>query len=264
VTDRSVIGAGLRSHEDRQLACSDATFAAGSRSHVLSDDPLVRYLVRWRLLEAVRRLRAGAPDLSASSPVLVLCAGEGLEGTVLADAGFNDITVSDLSPRGVDAALDRDGRLRGLVLNAEDTELPDRSYDLVVVQDGLHHLRRPASGFTEMLRLARRGALFLEGHDVWAGRTFGREWERNGDAVNYVFRWNRALVDQIAKSYLGPEGFANLSFSFWHHNIHLERLGRAAGGRDRGLRVVKAVKGVLDTAAPAAGNQFCGLVLKGR
>jgi hypothetical protein len=79
-----------------------------------------------------------------------------------------------------------------------------------------------------------------------------------------VFRWNRSLVDQVAKSYLGPDAFANLSFSFWHHNIHLERLGRAAGGRHRGLRVVKAVKGALDTAAASAGNQFCGLVLKRR
>jgi SAM-dependent methyltransferase len=247
--------------EESQLLHSEAVFGAGPRAHVVSTDPLVRYVVRWRLLEAVRRLTR-VTDVSESTSLLVLCAGEGLEGTVLADAGFGRVTVSDLSPAGVEAALTRDPRLQGRVLNAEDTGLPDGSFDVVVVQDGLHHLRRPVGGFTEMLRLARRAALFLEPHDAWSGRRLGREWETNGPSTNYVFRWSRSLVDDVAKSYLGPDSFENLSYPFWHHNIQLVRLGRLAGGGRSGRAAVAATKRTLDTIARGAGNSFCGLVVK--
>jgi hypothetical protein len=69
-------------------------------------------------------------------------------------------------------------------------------------------------------------------------------------------------VEQVAASYLGPEAFDNLSFSFWHHNVILERLGRTLGGRRGGIVVAGLVKTILDLAIGRFGNQFCGLVVK--
>jgi ubiquinone/menaquinone biosynthesis C-methylase UbiE len=249
-------------HDAEQRRWADEVFEAGTRSYLLDDDPLVQFLVRWRLDHSVRRLLSEVRDLTTDSSVLVLCAGDGFEGTQLADLGFRDITISDISLLGVQAAMKRDDRLHGLVLNANAAGVRDRSFDIVVIQDGLHHLQSPVAGFTEMLRISRRAALFLEPHESWSGRTFGRAWEEHGTATNFVFRWNRRMVEQVASSYLGRTPFTNLSESFWHHNLHLDRLGRHLGGGERAVRLLAAVKRVADTTLPNRGNLFCGLVVK--
>ncbi len=248
-------------HDALQRQWADDVFANGPRSHLLSDDELVQYLVRWRLTDAMARLRRAAPDLTDQSSILVLCSGDGFEGTHLADLGYANVTVSDLSPFGVRSATERDPRLRGVVLNATSAGIRDHSFDVVIVQDGLHHLQSPVAGFVEMLRIARRATCFLEPHDSFAGRTIGRSWEVNGDAVNFVFRWDRRLVDQVASSYLGRDACTNLSYSYWHHNVHLDRLGRRLGGGARSVRVIDLLKRTIDRALPGLGNLFCGMVV---
>jgi SAM-dependent methyltransferase len=246
-----------------QRAYSERVYAAGSRPHATSRDPLTQYIVRWRIEESIRRLgQAANGRLSPQSRILALCAGEGLEGSVLCDLGFTNVTVSDISEAGVAAATQRDGRLQGLVLNAEDNRLADGSFDLVIVQDGLHHLRSPVRGLTEMLRIAAVASIFLEPHDALVDKLIGTTWERHGEAVTYVFRWTRKLVDDVAASYLGPDSFDNLSFSFWHHNPSFARLGQRMGGGPAALLTIKAVKYALDHALSSQGNQFCGLILK--
>lgn len=250
-------------HLERQKAQHNLKYADGSRSHVTTDDPLVRYVTHWRLTESFRRLSAfAAGRISFNSKVLVMCAGEGAEGSVLCDMGYQDVTVSDISELGVAAAVGRDPRLKGLVLNAENADLAAGSFDVVVVQDGLHHLQSPVQGFTEMLRICSVAALFLEPHDSLVGKLIGTKWERNGEAINYVFRWTGQLVKDVTSSYLGPDSFSNLSFSFWHHNIVFHRLGQKLGGGARGVLAIRSIKAVLDTVLGRMGNQFCGLVVK--
>ncbi len=250
-------------HLAKQREAFDRRFAEGSRPHVTSADPLVTYLVRWRLRAAMARLGKviGAP-LPPDASILVLCAGEGLEGSVLCDTGYRNVTVSDISAEGVRRATERDPRLRGKVLNAEDATIEDNAYDVVLVQDGLHHLQNPVRGFSEMLRIAKRAAVFLEPHQSLAGSLLGTTWEVHGDSVNYVFRWDRRLVEDVASSYLGRNRFVNASFSFWHHNIACERLGRYLGPSAASVRSIAAIKAIMDTALGRFGNQFCGLVVK--
>lgn len=247
---------------DQQRAYHDRIYGAGSRSHIGSPDPLVRYVTHWRISEALSRLtRAVGARLTFDTPLLVLCAGEGGEGSVLCDLGFKDVTVSDISEMGVQAALSRDPRLKGLVLNAQAADLPDATFGVVLVQDGLHHLPSPIQGFTEMLRLASVAAIFLEPHDSLVGNLIGTRWEKNGEAVNYVFRWTRKLVEDVASSYLGPGAFCNLSFSFWHHNPVFARLGRKLGGGRFAIGSLRTLKVMLDGLGARWGNQFCGLVV---
>lgn len=249
-------------HQRRQAAYSDGVYARGPRPHVTTRDPLVRYLVEWRLKTAVERLRGAAGErLHSGSRIIVMCSGEGLEGTLLSDMGFTDVTVADISPVAIEQALKRDPRLKGTVVDLDRLALPDDSYDLALVQDGLHHLQDPVRGFTEMLRISTTAVVFLEPHNSLAGRMVGRTWEYSGDAVNYVFRWTRRLVQDVASSYLGPDSFRNLSFAFWHHNVMFEKIGRRFGSR-LSVPVMRAAKALFDRALPASGNQFCGIVLK--
>lgn len=250
-------------HWEKQKAQHDARYALGPRGHTVSSDPFVNYVTRWRLQEAFRRLHLVPNEkVGYDSSILVLCAGEGLEGSVLCDLGYQNVTVSDISDIGVEQALKRDPRLKGMVLNAEKVELSDDAFDVVVVQDGLHHLRCPVSGFTEMLRVGAKAAIFLEPHQSLAGKLMGTKWEQNGNAINYVFRWDRRLVHDIASSYLVEKQFVNMSFSFWHHNIVYGKLGRAIRGGKQGIFLIRMVKKILDVPFGRIGNQFCGLIVK--
>lgn len=250
-------------HCERQKKQHDMVFARGSRAHVASTVPVTRYIVEWRIKAALQRLtEAAGGRITYDIKILLMCAGEGIEGSTLCDMGYRNVTVSDISDAAVTEAVRRDQRLQGIPLNAERSAQPDKSFDVVIVQDGLHHLQNPVLGFTEMLRIARVGALFLEPHDSSIGRMLGTKWETNGEAVNYVFRWTRKLVEDVASSYLPQDSFDNLSFSFWHHNIVFDKVGRRLGGERLGLMTIRLLKRLLDSALGRMGNQFCGVVLK--
>lgn len=252
----------MEQHEQQRLV-HDERYKNGVRAHVNSEDILIRYLVRWRLRKAIEVLTVESSGaFTKSSRILVLCSGEGLEGSILADDGFLDVTVSDISPMGMQQATSRDTRLKTLVINVQDCRLPDGDFDLVIVQDGLHHLQSPVSGFTEMLRLSRYACFFLEPHDSWIGNKIGTKWEINSGVENFVFRWNKELVEQVASSYLGRGSFRNLSFSFFHHNIVLERIGRKMGGCAMATYFIAILKKICDVAFGRAGNQFCGMIIK--
>lgn len=246
-----------------QKEAMEASLASGPRAHTTSKDELTVYLTRWRLHRALELLRKAEPlRISEASSTLVLCAGEGYEGTVLADLGYKNVTVSDLSAKIMEMAVQRDRRLTGIALNAEETGLENGCFDIVIVQDGLHHLQRPTQGFIEMLRIARVAVIFLEPHASLAGDLIGKKWEVHGPAVNYVFRWTRELVEQLASSYLGPDSFKNLSFSFWHHNVVFAKLGTRLRGGRFALRAIHMLKATLDWLCSSIGNQFCGIVIK--
>jgi len=246
-------------HNQRQREYHNSVFSKGSRS---VSDVVTRYIVSWRVEESLKRLvHISKNRVNEESSILVLCSGEGMEGSILCDMGFKDVTVSDLAEQGVQAALQRDERLKALVLNAEHTDLASNSFDVVLVQDGLHHLQSPVQGFTEMLRVAKIGVVFLEGHDTLVCHAIGTVWEKNGSAINYVFRWNKRLVEQVASSYLGPDSFDNHSFTFWHHNMVYAKISKVLGS-SFGLSVINIIKLFLDKTLGKFGNQFCGLVLK--
>jgi SAM-dependent methyltransferase len=253
----------LIEHSELQRSRTDRLFAAGPRPFVTSRDMVTEYLVTWRLREAIRRmLSASRGTISKTSSILVLCAADGYEGSILCDLGFQDVTVSDISPIATSLAVQHDSRLKAIVLNAEETGLEDGAFDLVITQDALHHLQKPIQGLTEMLRISRRGVIFLEPHDSLVGRLIGTQWEVHDEAKNYVFRWRKKLVGDVAASYLGPQSFRNLSFSFWHHNVVFGRLRKFVGGGPTTVYVIRGIKAFLDTALPGMGNQFCGLVIK--
>ncbi|MFJ4977694.1 class I SAM-dependent methyltransferase [Streptomyces coeruleorubidus] len=228
--------------------------------HVTSD-PLTRFLRDRRLRVALRMLRVRGLLDPAGQSVLIVCGGVGGEGVFLSRCGFTDVTVSDLSEEALGVCRTLDPKIRTMPLNAENmAEIPDSSYDLVLVQDGLHHLPRPVLGFTEMLRVARKAVIVIEPHDGLVGRLIGTEWERQGEFVNYVFRWNRSLLNQATRSYLLCPQAVVLLRRLWDHNL---AVGKVAGRFPERWRLT-AAKAVYQALRPVnrLGNMMVAVVVK--
>lgn len=240
----------------------DASFHDGARDVVLSNDPATKYLRQIRVREALARLIALRGEDAGLGSLLVVCGGEGQEASIAADMGFDPVVTSDISARSVSAAEGRDARLRAIQANAEATGLDDDSFDVVLVQDGLHHLQEPVRGFCEMLRIARSAVVMIEPRISLASRLLGIEWEEQGEgAVNYVFRWRLGLVHDVASSYLGRDGFEDHSYAFWHHNPVLTKLAHRLGSGEAAARRIARLRSTSSRLLGRFGNQMCGLIL---
>jgi ubiquinone/menaquinone biosynthesis C-methylase UbiE len=242
-------------------------------------DPILRYLRDRRLEVAINALCKKTGQQPKDWTALVVCGGVGGEGTYLANRGFRSVVVSDFSSRALDICKSRDPRLGTLQLNAEALDVPDNSYDVVLVQDGLHELRRPVLGLTEMMRVARRAVLMLEPHAGVVAGMIGTMWESHevgekhdgaaaGAAVkedvaeNYVFRWNTQFFRDVTRSYLLKQATEIAVIRFWDHNVTMRRLAQLAGGGRLGLSVAKAAYRTLDTGMWWMGNAMVGIVIK--
>lgn len=97
--------------------------------------------------------------------VLEVCCGSGMITEKFAGAGAA-VTGIDLSPASVARARERFRRAglaaQFLATDAENLGFRERSFDLVVVHDGLHHLEHPERAISEMARVSRHGILILE------------------------------------------------------------------------------------------------------
>ena len=233
-------------------------------------DPLTRYVRDRRLKMGLRMLARRRVPAFSDLTALVVCGGVGGEGTILADAGFGEVTNSDIAPSALDICRERDSRLIPAELNAEAMELPDGAYDVVVVQDGLHHLTRPVAGFNEMLRVARVAAIVIEPYESLVGKAFGQTWEKEGEATTYVFRWDKRLVAAATRSQLGNVGASERVKRLWDHSSRVERmalklasLGGRSPSRQQGYQMARAIYAGL-RPFDWCGNNMIAVVCKPR
>jgi ubiquinone/menaquinone biosynthesis C-methylase UbiE len=227
-----------------------------------SSECLARYLLDRRLKIGVEHLMKVADSSPSSWDVLVICGGVGGEGTVLANMGFKSVTVSDFSENALRVCNERDARLKTRILNAENLDLAKESFDLVIVQDGLHHLPRPVLGFTEIIRVAKKGAIIIEPHTGIVANLLGRVWEEVGDTINYVFRWDKQLVEQATRSYILQAPCYIKTIRLWNHNEAIDTLGKFFGNGQAGLLVVKSCYFILDLLFGRLGNMAVVVLLK--
>jgi SAM-dependent methyltransferase len=160
------------------------------------------------------KFRTGLRLLSfdvAGRSVLEVCCGSGMMVEKFARVGAA-VTGIDFSPGAVARARERcrRGALAAQLLTADAENLPfaDRSFDLVAVHDGLHHLEHPECAVREMARVARHGILILEPARaaltrvaVWLGVAVDVE-----EAGNEV---QRLVPDQIAAT-LRTQGYGDV------------------------------------------------------
>jgi len=227
----------------------------------ISEDPLIRYLRDRRLQKAIDFLkeRTGGDDIYKWK-IHVVCGGVGGEGIFFIKKGFQDVTVSDISENSLKICRQLEPKIKTVMLNGEDTGLTDNAYDVVVVQDGLHHLPRPSTGFTEMLRTAKKGIIVIEPYCSTVGNLIGTEWEVHGDSTNYVYRWNRMMVNQAVKSYLLKDYKAIKVFRIWDHNVVVRKLAKKFPGSFQ-LSVAKLTYALLKPLN-FLGNMMVAVILK--
>jgi len=101
----------------------------------------------------------------AGMSVLEICCGSGMMTEKFTRAGAK-VTGTDFSSTAIARARARARRYHFdatfLVADAENLAFADRSFDIVAVHDGLHHLDNPARAIREMARVARSGVLILD------------------------------------------------------------------------------------------------------
>ena len=213
--------------------------------------------MRLAVDQALALLGRDPADLTA----LTICGGTGGEASYLADRGFGQVTNSDFSAGALEVAAKRDDRLAVRTVDIEQNDVPDGSYDVVLVQDGLHHLTRPVQGFNEMIRMARLAAIVIEPHRSLVGRLIGTEWERVGDAVNYVFRWDHDLFAQTARSQLVREPEVIWTKRLWDHNQAVSKLSDWTSSEVAKMGLTRAAYGLL-SPVNRFGNMFLGVLVK--
>ncbi len=169
-------------------------YTSGLPRQVDNSNPLIAWLNYYRIRKMVKMI--GTP-LSGKT-ILCLCGGDGEEADFLEKLGAV-VTTTDLSAVATQAARSRNSRLRCLEMDAESLGFENRSFDWVIVRDGLHHLARPLKGLYELERVSRDGFAILEGQDSLIVRAlvqlgFGEEWDPAG---GYVYRFNRRELHKI-------------------------------------------------------------------
>ena len=122
---------------------------------------LYEFLIEEKFLAGI-----GVLGLSlAGSTVLEVCGGSGMMAEKFARAGAT-VTSTDFSSSAVGRMRERarcyDFDLHTLTADAEQLPFADRSFDIVTVHDGLHHLEQPALAIREMARVAKRAVLIMD------------------------------------------------------------------------------------------------------
>jgi SAM-dependent methyltransferase len=163
----------------------------------------------WLLEEKFRRGTRWIAEEIRGRSALTVCGGSGMDAEFLARAGAGPVVSSDLSPGAAARAAVRAQRfgveLLPVIADVEHLPFADRSFDLVFVHDGLHHLEDPARGIREMARVARRAVSVNE--PARAGAT--RAAVRVGLSVEHEEAGNRVArltIGEVADA-LRVEGF---------------------------------------------------------
>jgi 2-polyprenyl-3-methyl-5-hydroxy-6-metoxy-1,4-benzoquinol methylase len=97
--------------------------------------------------------------------VLEICCGSGMMSEKFSRRGAV-VTAIDMSEAAIERARERAKRYDFAASfstgDAEHLEFGDRSFDVVAVHDGLHHLDEPQRAISEMARVARRAVLIMD------------------------------------------------------------------------------------------------------
>jgi SAM-dependent methyltransferase len=222
----------------------------------------------------LRRLLADGV-LAGDMSVLVTCGGPP-DRDALAEAGFTDVTITNVDSAGDDGAL---APFAWEHQDAEALTFENGSFDVGIVSAGLHHCRSPHRAMLELYRVSRVAVVALESRDSALMRLGARlgavdEYElgavaahglraggvENTSTPNYVYRWTEREVEKTVASF-APHA---------RHRIHYFRefelpevlVSAARGPRGALLRLARPVLAGVTRVLPRQANLFAFAIEK--
>lgn len=206
----------------------------------------------------------------------LVVAGDDADRAALLDAGFTNVTISNLDPRMDGDAL---APYRWKHLDAEALDLPGSSYAQVIVHMGLHHCASPHRALGEMYRVATSKVLAIENRDSATMRLAWRlglaaDYElqavedgdyrfgghRGGPIPNHVYRWTEREIAKTIAS-LDPAHSVPVAF-FYNLRFPDERIGTLRGWRRAAARAARGPLYLVTRLLPGQANVFAFLVDK--
>jgi ubiquinone/menaquinone biosynthesis C-methylase UbiE/uncharacterized protein YbaR (Trm112 family) len=203
-------------------------------------------LYAWLLQQKFRKSTSKLGTVLRGGNVLTVCGGSGMDAEYLARTAAHVVS-SDISLGAARRAMERATRhgvgITAVVADVERLPFADRSFDVVYVHDGLHHLKDPVLGLREMARVAKYAISITEPAEAFLTQVavrlgLARAYE---DAGNRVARLVPALV-----------------------SMELERLGYQVVAEERYLMYYQHFPGPISRALSlAAIFPFTKLVVRG-
>ncbi len=186
-------------------------------------------------------VRATGIDLKGN--VLVV-GGSYEDADVLRKVGFRRMALSNLQDMAHFEQPKMDGvDLTAVNADAEDMQIADGSYDLVIAHEVLHHCRSPHKALLEMLRVSRKHVIIMEPNDsllmhAFVKLRFSFPYElpavidhnfqaggvRNSCVPNYIYRWNGRDMYKTTASYIPESEFDLYVRRYWDFNVDKDEL----------------------------------------
>jgi SAM-dependent methyltransferase len=217
--------------------------------------------------------------LITDKDTILVAAGGETDRQAMIDTGLRSVTISNLDFQ--DGQTDY-APYEWKRLDVEKLDLPDNSYDWVVIHAGLHHIAVPALGVCEMFRVARKGILCYEARDsllmkiaVAVGLTPDYEMEhafltngsnggyRNGPIPNYVYRWTEREFEKVINCYAPTHRHTFFYYYGFRYPVGRFSMIKNPVHRFVGLLISKLMR-VAEIIIPKQGNQFAFGALKNK
>ena len=138
-----------------------------------------------------------------------LTVGDGRYGSdphYLIKCGAKNVTSSDISAGQLKIAKKDKFISKYKEVNAETINLKDNSVDYIYCKESFHHFPRPFIALYEMIRVSKKGVIFLEPNDAKA--MFTNSFENSFEAVgNYKYEISIREIEKVTNS-IGIYGLA--------------------------------------------------------
>lgn len=170
--------------------------------------------------------------------------------------------------------------------DAQNLPFVDRSFDVIIVNAGLHHCDSPHKALTEMYRVAKKAVIVHEAQDSWfvrlmvklklvfdyeTGAVGSKGGGLNDTAIpNFIYRWTTREVEKTINSY-DPTKIHKIVFfrSFHFYPFYLESgeyFGQKIRTKFLGKRltekVINLVVFLLNFLTKNQGNDFAFIIRK--
>ena len=194
--------------------------------------------------------------------ILLGCAGRAFEAPMLMECGMK-VTVSDISDAACAYLKEQYPDADVLKLDFEETGLPEKCFDYVLVSKGLHHLSRPVKGFLEMERLSREGFAFIEAQDSFPVRMIARyiigEYEDTG---TYNYRFTKREIEKYLCSLNKNYQLVIKTAWFYSFAYFRRKLFPFLNNKKFLIRLMKAFHNIFNCVFGWCGNNMLCIVFK--